>query len=154
MYWFLLKKALPFTLTFIFGAALSGLMGLFGGSDKKAETVIGTRTYKFNSHCRMRRHRLVAESKPLAILDVPDARYPNATRPSVRVNALFGPGGKVMSVQPVSPLSDVPDGYRVMDKEMWEAIEGAAYEIRFTPETINGRPVSVWKEVEVRLTSD
>ena len=34
MYLFLLKKALPFTLTFIFGAALSGLIGWFGHSEK------------------------------------------------------------------------------------------------------------------------
>jgi hypothetical protein len=154
MYWFLLKKALPFTLTFIFGAALSGLTGLFGASGKKAESVLTTRTYEFGKRCRTRRHRLVAESKPLAILDAPEARYPNAARPSVRVNALFGPDGKVLSVQPLSPLSDAPDGYRVMDREMWEAVESAAYEIRFTPETVNGMPVTVWKEVEIKLVSD
>ena len=39
MYWFLLRKALPFTLTFIFGALLSALVGLFGSSKTSYELV-------------------------------------------------------------------------------------------------------------------
>ncbi len=99
MYWFLLKKALPFTLTFIFGAALSAVTGLFGTPEQKAESFVGTRTYEFNSRCRMRRHNLVAETKPLVILFKPDARYPSAAGiQSVRVNVTFGSDGKVSRV--------------------------------------------------------
>src|SRR5215216_4249404 len=73
----LLKKALPFTLTFIFGAMLSGLVGLFGASEKKAESVLVTRTYDFRARCgNARPQHLVAESKPLVILFKPDARLP------------------------------------------------------------------------------
>ena len=63
MYSFLLKRALPFTITFVFGAALSGLLGLFGHSEKKVETYRFTRTYEFGSRCRSVRPRnLVAET--------------------------------------------------------------------------------------------
>jgi hypothetical protein len=34
---------------------------------------------------------------------------------------------------------------------MWDAVENAAREIRFTPETINGVPVTVEREVEMRF---
>ena len=156
MYWFLLKKALPFTLTFIFGAALSALIGLFGGSRTSYEVA----QYQLGEYgrgrreCRMRGRNLVAETKPLNILDVPDAHYPGADRDSVRVNVMFKPDGKVGGILPASPLSNVPDGYRVMDREMWEAVERAAYGIRFKPETINGMPVTVYKEVEIKLVTD
>ncbi len=60
MYWFLLKKALPFTLTFILGAALSAVTGLFGTSEKKTETFFGSRSCDYSKRSRMRRH-LVAE---------------------------------------------------------------------------------------------
>ena len=70
----LLKKALPFALTFVVGTALGGLSWLFGGSEKKPETTLVTRTYDYGSRCRMRSHQLVAESKPLVILFKPAAR--------------------------------------------------------------------------------
>src|SRR5215207_5961724 len=101
MYSFLLKRALPFTLTFVFGAALGGLLGLFGGSEKRAESFVGTRTYEFNSRCRARRHHLVAESKPLAILHKPDAILPagsggiKSNSEFIPVNVTFGADGKV-----------------------------------------------------------
>ena len=81
MYLFLLKKALPFTLTFIVGAALSAVTGLFGSSEQKVEYVrFTTSNYEFGRRCRMRRQRLVAESKPLTILDVPDAVWQGGVR--------------------------------------------------------------------------
>ena len=146
MYLFLLKKALPFTLTFIFGAMLSGLLGLFGSSEKQAGSVLGTRTYEFGSRCRMRGHKLVAETKPLVILFKPAARYPSgAGMKSVRVNVTFGSDGKVSRVEPLQPS---------LPAAMSEAVERAARGIEFTPETLNSVPVSVEKEIEIYLFGD
>ena len=150
----LLKKALPFTLSFVFGAALSGLVGLFGTSEKKADAVLVTRTYEFGNRCRMRRHNLVAESKPLVILFKPDARYPLAPESRVRVNVTFGADGEVKDVRPLASWSDERDESLVRVKAMWEAVERAARQIRFTPETINGIPVSVEREVEIRFLAE
>ena len=142
MYLFLLKKALPFTLTFVFGALLSGLTGLFGSAEKKAESVLSTRTYEYGRSCRTRR-QLVAESKPLTILFKPDARYPSgAGTKSVRVNVTFGSDGKVSRVEHLQPS---------LPSAMLEAVERAARGIEFTPEKINSVPVSVEKEVEIYL---
>jgi hypothetical protein len=154
MYLFLLKKALPFTLTFIFGALLSGLAGLFGGSEKPVGTFIGTRTYEFGNRCRMRRQRLVAESKPLTILFKPDARYPLAPESRVRVNVTFGADGEVKEVRPLASWSHGRDESLVGVKAMWEAVEKAARQIRFTPETVNGVPVTVEREVEIRFLAE
>ena len=164
MYLFLLKKALPFTLTFIFGAALSGLVGLFGASEKKAGSVLGTRTYEFGSRCRMRRHRLVAESKPLAILFKPDARRPPELRGtdkanigSLRASVTFGADGKVQGVKPAgewfgADTWGVTHADRVGElTATLRAVESAARGIRFEPETINSVPVTVTKDVEIRF---
>jgi len=152
MYWFLLKKALPFTLTFVFGAALSGFIGLFGGSEKKAESFVGTRTYDYGGRCRMRSRKLVAESRPLQILDKPSAHYPGWTdSPAnwgpVSVTATFGADGKVSAVKPVGDRFDHPFSARM--GPIWRAVERAALDIQFEPEMANGVPVSVTKEVEI-----
>lgn len=157
MYLFLLKKALPFTLTFIFGAALSAVTGLFGASEKKSELVFSTRTYECES-LRMRRRHLVAESKPLAILHKPDAILPVASggvmsnSEFIPVNVTFGADGKVQQVEPPACLAY--DCYDMRDERSgrWEAVERAARQIQFTPETINGVPVTVVKEVKIHLT--
>ena len=160
MYWFLLKKALPFTLTFVFGAALSGLAGLFVGSGKKAESALVTRTYDFHRECRMGRQTLVAESKPLVILFKPDARWPLGTElgkegahPAV-ARVTFGADGKVQDVMPLTFRFHGRDESLVEVKAKWEAVERAARQIQFTPETINSVPVSVEREVEIRLISE
>jgi hypothetical protein len=157
MYLFLLKRALPFTLTLIFGAVLSGLTGLFGASEKKAESVLGTRTYEFGGHCRMHRHNLVAESKPLNILKVPDAVWPLGVkaeegRGKVPVKVTFGADGTVQKVEASSQytLRDI----EVPPPPFWSAVVKAARDIRFTPEVINGVPVSVEKEVEIYFAAD
>jgi hypothetical protein len=160
MYLFLLKRALPFTLTFIFGAALSGLLGLFGASGKKAETFVTTRTYEFESRCRMRRHNLVAESKPLNILNVPDAvtsveSNSPTRRPGVRVLAVvtFGADGKVQGVESASLLSACGK-YRGDEAsgDILSAVKRAAMQIRFEPETVDSIPVTVTREVEIPVT--
>jgi hypothetical protein len=167
MYLFLLRKALPFTLTFIFGAALSGLVGLFGHSEKKAESWTFTRTYEYGGHCRMRRHNLVAESKPLVILDVPAARWPKDLNrdlpwsgniakdymfPGAEVRVTFGADGKVQRVEPSDePHPSLgPKG----DKVIWECMARAAWQIQFEPETIDGVPVTVTKDVDIPFTKD
>ena len=151
MYWFLLKKALPFTLTFVFGAALSGLVGLFVGSGKKAESALVTRTYDFHRECRMRRHTLVAETKPLVILYKPNVTHPLDSAGSVRVNVTFGADGTVKDVSPLMSSLSERDQSLVRMKALWEAVESAAREIRFTPERVNGVPVTVTREVEMTV---
>ena len=148
MYSFLLKKALPFTLTFIFGAALGGFFGLFGHSGKKAESWSYTRTYEFGDHCRMRRRNLIAESKPLNILNVPAADIREQqlrqifTYP-IPVDVTFGADGRVQKVEPVDDDGPAQSG--------WKAVEQAAQQIRFEPETINGMPVTVTRRVEIHF---
>lgn len=154
MYLFLLKKALPFTLTFVFGALLSGLAGLFGCSEKKTEYVLTTRTYEYGRSCRMRSRKLVADSKPLTILFKPDARYPLAADSRVRVNVTFGADGEVKEVRPLVSLTNERGESLVEVKAMWEAVEKAARQIRFTPEKVNGVPVTVEREVEMRFLAD
>ncbi|HEX7315860.1 MAG TPA: hypothetical protein VF297_18230 [Pyrinomonadaceae bacterium] len=151
MYSFLLKKALPFTLTFIFGALLSGLVGLFVSSKTGYEVL------RFQHHvgeygrgrreCRMRRHNLVAETKPLNILYKPQADLSRVSPAvgdvnPVTVNVTFGADGKVRKVEPAAG--------RVVRQEVWEAAEGAAREIQFEPETVNGLPITVTREVDIQ----
>ena len=156
MYLFLLKKALPFALTFVVGTALGGLTWLFGGSGKKAETFVATRTYEFPGRCgsRPRRHKLVAESRPLLILFKPDARYPLAPGGRVRVNVTFGADGEVKAVKPLASWFHSRDEDLVRVKAMWDAVESAARQIRFTPETVDGLPVSVERDIEIRFLAD
>lgn len=148
MYLFLLKKALPFTLTFVVGTALGGLTWLFGGSEKKAHGAARvTRTYDLPGRCgNARRYKLVAESKPLVILFKPAARYPSAAgTKSVRVRVTFGADGKVGRVEHLQPL---------LPAAMLEAAGRAARGIEFTPQTVNSVAVSVEKEVEIYLFGD
>jgi hypothetical protein len=148
MYSFLLKKALPFTLTFVIGAALGGLLGPFGHSEKKAESFPGTRTYDYGGRCRMRSRRLVAESKPLNIIDVPAAWWSwgkGAGHPSpVRMLVTFGADGTVRGVEQLDHLE--------LPKEITESAKSAARRIRFEPEKVDGLTVTVEKEVEINFT--
>lgn len=165
MYWFLLKKIVPFTLTFIFGAALSGLTGLFGASQKKPELVSLRFTWGMEEgrgHCRMRHHNLVAESKSLNILSIPDARWPKWAHYDKAVLALvtFGADGNVQRVEPANAdikdvLSEISQQRSITHIDMrpfiWDAAERAARQIQFEPELLNGVPVTVTKEVEIHF---
>jgi hypothetical protein len=106
----------------------------------------------------MRRHHLVAESKPLAILYKPDARWPLGVEPgkegygSVWAKVTFGADGKIGPVSPTGSCfvrngADEPS-------PVWEAVERAARQIRFTPELVDSVPVTVTKEVEIRFLAD
>jgi hypothetical protein len=160
MYLFLLKKALPFTLTFIVGAALSAVTGLFGASEKRVEHVrFTTRTYEFGSRCRVRRRYLVAESKPLRITFKPDATLsvgPDSLRRGTGVRVLavvtFGADGKVQGVESASILSACGK-YRSDEAsgDILAAVKLAASQIQFEPETVDGMPVTVTREVEMAV---
>ena len=166
MFSFLLKKALPFTLTFVFGAALSGLVGLFWAAEKEAGTALSARGRDYGRRaCRMRGQKLVAETKPLSILFKPDALLPRGVGGGegfdrARVLVTFGADGRVQAVEPLDERSvaawrDWPEaGKDTAAVAAWDAAERAARQIRFTPETINGMPVSVTKEVEIRFIAD
>ena len=151
----LLKKALPFTLTLVVGTALGGLTWLFGGSEKRSETRLVTRTYDYGSRCRMRSHKLVAESKPLFIHYKPVVSYPAARGfeakddASARVEVTFGAEGRVTQVKPLSLSFEGRDESLVRVKAMWESVAEAAQRIEFTPETVEGAPVTVTRVVEM-----
>jgi hypothetical protein len=158
----LLRKALPFALTFVVGTALGGLTWLSGGAGKKAETALYTRTYDFHGGCSKRRHRLVAETKPLEIHFKPDARWPRGimmARPggrpdSARVRVTFGADGRVAEVSPADAWLAGEPARRSVLAGVWYAVEGTARQIRFTPETVDSVPVTVTKDVEIRFLTD
>lgn len=154
MFSLLLKKALPFALTFVAGAALTGLAGLVGltGGGKKSERALVTRTYDLGGRCRTRSRRLVAETKPLTILFKPDARWPRVYggENSARVQVTFGADGRVQNVEPSAGRG----ACRGTVPQKWEAVERAARGIQFAPEVVNSVPVSVTKEVEIHFMGD
>ena len=155
----LLKKALPFALTFVVGTALGGLTWLFGGSEKRPEAEpLVTRTYDFKGRCgsrSSRRHRLVAETRPLFINYKPVVSYPAARGfeakdvASARVEVTFGAEGRVTQVRPLSLSFEGPGESLVRVKAMWEAVAEAAHRIEFTPETVEGAPVTVTRVIEM-----
>jgi hypothetical protein len=168
MYSHLLKKALPFTLTLVVGAALGGLFNPRGerspswASWRGCRREFGFGERRGHDHCRMRRRYLVAESKPLAIFSKPDAVLPHTFTGALgmtprRVLVTFGSDGNVQAVEPLDEHSvgawrDWPSaGGDRFAAAAWQAVERAARQIRFEPETINGMPVSVTKEVEINF---
>ena len=151
MYSLLLKKAIPFALTFVLGSFVGGLFKSFvSGGRSYGHARAYHYDYGEGHSCGMRARQryLVAESKPLAILFKPDAGYPGVSeghRNSVLVNVTFGADGKVQNVEHLQPL--LPDS-------MLKSVERAAWEIQFEPEMVNGLPVSVTKEVEIHFMGD
>jgi len=162
MFSLLLKKALPFTLTFVVGTALGGLTWLFGGSEKKAEATQVTSVYDFKRGCgsrQRRRHHLVAESKPLVVLFKPDARLPLGAKwgegaRGALVRVTFGADGKIQDARPMSLRFQGRDESLIEVKALWESVERAARQIRFTPEAVDGAPVTVTRDVEIRFLTD
>jgi hypothetical protein len=161
----LLKKALPFALTFVLGSLIGGLFKSAGFGDYSFSH---SRSYYYGygeGHaCRMRfqRRYLVAESKPLVILFKPDARRPH--RPdldyvdghdiaprSALVSVTFGADGKVQAVEPFYEYMPGINRLRLGPErqDYWDNVERAARMIQFTPETENGVPVTVTKELEI-----
>src|SRR5437868_12772333 len=161
MHSYLLKKLLPFTLTFIVGAIIGGLFKGYGTGPAvwawpgppNATPLLGHEGpfgygYDRRRSCRMYRRDLVAETKPLVILFKPDANYPRAWegyRNSVWVRVTFGSDGKVQGVEQLQPL--LPD-------VMLKAVDRAARQIQFTPEIVNGVPITVTKDLEIHFMGD
>jgi hypothetical protein len=157
MFSLLLKKALPFALTFVVGTALGGFAGLFGGSGKKAEMVFVTRTYDSHGRCGAHRQKLVAETVPLVIHSTPEVWLPRGSgwekdnEPAAVVRVTFGADGKVQDVRPLTSLFRVRDENLVDVKVAWESVEDAARRIQFTPEIVNSVPVTVTRDIEMRF---
>jgi hypothetical protein len=163
MYSLLLKKAIPFALTFVIGSFVGGLFKSFVPGAQRVER---PRAYYYygpgesRSGCKHSRGRyLVAESKPLTILFKPDARWPRGADvgkglSTEWVRVTFGADGNVQQVEPsFNPwLSKEPTGAAYA--AIWASVEHAAREIRFTPESVNGLPVTVTREVEIRFTDE
>ena len=167
----LLKRVLPFTLTFILGAAIGGLFKANRAEptawtwEKSAPLLGHEGSFGYGHSCRMRARSLVAETRPLVILFKPDARWPRELRSgsgrpdSVRALVTFGADGKVQQVEPADRglLFAVKDEREyggitlIAAGEVWDAVERAARQIQFEPEMINGVPVSVTKEVEIHF---
>ena len=162
MYSLLLRKALPFALTFIIGSLVGGLFKSVGfGGPSAGNTRAFRYSYGGRHSCRMRfqPRNLVAESKPLNILFKPDATMSvgaDSLRRNTDVGVMalvtFGADGKVKGVESGSLMSACGK-YRVgeVSGDMLEAVSNAASQIRFEPETVNSVPVTVTREVEIRV---
>ena len=167
MYSLLLRKALPFALTFVLGSLVGGLFKSVGFGARDFRHARGFHYgHGEGRSCDMRARKryLVAETKPLAILNVPDATWPadfkfvapwsgrvekNYKFPGAWVRVTFGADGKVQRVEP----SDEP--YPSLgaegDRIVWECMARAARQIRFEPETVDGVPVTVTRDVEIQF---
>jgi hypothetical protein len=163
MYSLLLKKVIPFALTFVIGSLVGGLFKFFvpGG-----QTTIRARSFyhghgESRSGCDHERRRyLVAESKPLQITFKPDARRPRELRwmkredlPPVSVSITFRADGKVqVGHRPTELLVNSSENWpEVM---LWDAAAEAARGIQFEPEMVNGLPVTVTREAEIRFMDE
>lgn len=161
----LLKRVLPFTLTFIMGAVVGGLFKAHSAGPvmwtwpySNATPLLGHEgPFGYGHSCRMRARSLVAETKPLVIRFIPDAHWPHSLdgekgeHQSALVRVTFGADRKVQQVEPVGwPLA-----WRLHEGEPIRfAVESAARQIQFEPEMINSVPVSVTKEVEVHFLTN
>ena len=170
MYSHLLKRALPFALTLLVGVAIGSLFQSRSAESPGWGSWHGARHGFGERHgrkrCRMRRRSLVAETRPLVILFKPDAVLPRGFGAVqrgfsfTRVLVTFGADGKIQAVEPFDDRSinawrDWPSpGKDTAAVAAWEAVERAARQIRFEPETLNGMPVSVTKEVEIRFLGE
>lgn len=133
----LLKRALPFTLTLLFG---SGLGSIFSGTTTRTATqsnvtTTTTRTYSCASH---RRSSSFGESTPLIVTFEPNTRLTEAARRNKTVGVVellvrFDADGKATVVD---HLTTLPDG-------LTEEAERAAERTVFRPATINGKPYTV-----------
>jgi hypothetical protein len=162
MYSLLLRKALPFALTFILGSLVGGLFKSVGfGGPNAGRARAFHYGYGEGHSCRMRfqRRNLVAESKSLNILSKPDATMSvgadslrRGTGVGVMALVTFGADGKVQGVESASLLSACGK-YKgdEVSGDILEAVSNAASQIQFEPETVNSVPVTVTREVEIRV---
>ena len=146
----LLKRVLPFTLTFILGAAIAGFAGLLtrGGAGlfKRDHYSHGGKRGGCGSAYR---HKLLAESKQLSINYRPTAVYTHEARKraytgTVRMRVTFGADGAVKAVE---TLQGQPYG-------LTQSAERAAWKTGFTPAMENGLPISVTRVIEYDFPSE
>ncbi len=148
----LLKRVLPFTLTFILGAAVAGIAGLLRPGGARTYMVLEHRSYDLSgkrSCGTAYRHKLLAESKPLAINYRPNAVYTAEARKraftgTVRLRVTFGADGTVRGVE---TLQGQPYG-------LTQSAERAAWRTGFTPAMENGLPISVTRVIEYDFPSE
>jgi len=149
----LLKRALPFTLTFVIGAAVGGFIQLLAARGAAWFTKRDAYTYSARRGCdkKFRRHHAAHEYRRPVILFKADARLPadyvpgtlgHGARP-VRVSVTFGEDGAVRAVEALDRWTD----------EMSESAESAARKIKFLPATRGGVPATVTEEVIIRFSS-
>ncbi len=144
----LLKRVLPFMLTFVLGAAVAGFAGLLraGGAFKRNQY---TYSYGGGGCGSAYRHKLLAESKPLSINYRPTAVYTYEARKraytgTVRLRVTFGADGAVRGVE---TLQGQPYG-------LTQSAERAAWRTGFTPAMENGLPISVTRTIEYDFPSE
>jgi hypothetical protein len=70
------------------------------------------------------------------------------------VRVTFGADGKVQDVRPLASWFHGREDALVEVKARWEAVERAARQIEFTPETVDGVPVTVTRDVEIYFLND
>jgi hypothetical protein len=154
MFLSILKRGLPFVLTFVVGATVGGLF-------KTRET----RMWEWQSHstpmlgrevtfgeghsCRAYRYRMPAGWSSLVILSQPPATYTSLAKRHgltgvVSLRVTFGADA---TVKDVSPLRVLPYG-------LTESAESAAWQIKFTPATERGVPIAVTKVIDFDFPSE
>lgn len=152
----LLKRVLPFTLTFAVGAALGWLFNfnVAGGRFVKVTTRLEQKIpfgdgYGYGRSCRMYRRNLVAETKPLVVLEQPPAVYTTEAKRhsfggAVRLSVTFGADGTIKNIERL----------RGQLYGLTEAAERAAWRIKFIPATENGLPITVTRTIEYDFPSE
>ena len=144
----MLKRLLPFMLTLFLGIALGTWL-----------SPASKRTYRYaqlSNHCRKRNvyefsyPRKISPGTTWAIIKLqPEVKYTQAASRNhvtglLRLRVLLDANG---TVSDVVPLSTLPDG-------LTDAAVEAAWKIEFIPATENGRPISVWVELNHEFTGD
>jgi hypothetical protein len=150
---YLLKRALPFTLTFVVGAAVGGFFQFFGAGGARPLSRRHVYTFEGPRGCdkKFRRHAFEAApaSRRPIILFKPDAFQPRLTdryvTSSVLVGVTFGADGKVLSVEQRQPH---------LPGALLAAVERAARQIQFVPATAHGEPTTVTEDVSIRIASE
>lgn len=138
----LLKRVLPFVVTLTVGASL----GLWANPRHHSEMHMQRETVRA---CRHYQARLSAASTWAIITSQPEVRYNSRAKAdqvkgTLRLRVRLDADG---TVSQVVPLTTLPDG-------LTEDAIDAARQIKFTPATENGRPVSVWVELDHEFTGD
>jgi TonB family protein len=151
----LLKRVLPFMLTFAVGAALGWLFNFSGAGGRFAEVTTRLERreapfgYGYGRSYRMYRRNLVAETKPLVVLEQPPAIYTTEAKRhsfggAVRLSVTFGADGTIKNIERL----------RGQLYGLTEAAERAAWRIKFIPATENGLPITVTRTIEYDFPSE